>query len=161
MVVEIDNRQSIATIDRKALADIARRLAMLSGAEPGSVALILLDSDGMARINESVVGHLGPTDVITLFYDAVPGDPCGSSADIILNVQYALEQRQEDPSRELAYYLAHAFNHLSGRDDNTPAKRTAMHRRERRWLSAIATEVPALALSRRAGRRSARRRLKA
>lgn len=146
MQVEIENRQGRGKYSRKGLAALARRLAELSGAEAFETTLILVDSEGIAPINAAAVGHTGPTDVITLSYGAIPGEGGGASAEIVLNVQFALEQNPEDPSRELAYYLAHAFDHLSGRDDDTPARRTAMHRRERRWLAASAAEVAALDL---------------
>ena len=137
MRIEIENRQRLARIDRRALRALAERLSALSGVAPGEVALILVDDAGIAPVNRAAVGHEGPTDVITLPYEAIPGEEGGPSAEIILNVERALGQRPEDPSRELAYYLAHAFDHLSGRDDDTPAARTAMHRRERRWLSRL------------------------
>lgn len=147
MQIAIENRQRAGTFSGKALAALARRFAAISGVDTGLVALIMVDSDGMAPINAAAVGHTGPTDVITLAYDAIPGED-GPSAEIILNVQFALEQNPEDPSRELAYYLAHAFDHLSGRDDGTPSGRTAMHRRERRWLAACAEDVARVRLRR-------------
>ena len=140
MRVAIDNRQRVAKIDRRALRALAARLSELSGAAPDEVTLILTDDAGIAPINKAAVGHEGPTDVITLQYEAIPGDEVGASAEIIVNVERAIGQRPKDPSRELAYYLAHAFDHLTGRDDATPATREAMHRRERRWLSLALTE---------------------
>lgn len=138
MRVTIENRQRLARVDCRALRSLAQSLSALSGAAPGEVAVILVDDAGIEPINRAAVGHDGATDVITLTYDAIPGEEYGSTAEIILNVERALGQRPEDPSLELAYYLAHAFDHLSGRDDATPATRTAMHRRERRWLSRLA-----------------------
>ena len=121
---------------------VAQRLAALAKVPVEAATVIVTDDKGIASINKAAVGHTGPTDVITLFYDAIPGDVEGASAEIIVNAQRALEQNPEDPSREFAYYLAHAFDHLSGRDDATPPARTAMHRRERRWLAAIAESSP-------------------
>ena len=137
MHVEIDNRQDKLKIQPRMLRDFATQFASLAKVDLGETTLIIVDDEGCAPINKAAVGHKGATDVITLFYPAIPGDETGSSAEIIVNAECALKQRPEDPVRELAFYIAHAFNHLSGRDDDTPEKRTAMHRRERRWLSTV------------------------
>ena len=102
--------------------------------------LILVDDAGIAPINASAVGHAGATDVITLTYPALPGEEPGDSAEIILNVECAWKQGGggEGADRELAFYLAHAFDHLAGHDDASPAARASMHRREWRWLRALA-----------------------
>ena len=93
------------------------------------------------------------TDVITLTYPALPGEDPGDSAEIILNVECAWKQGGggEGADRELAFYLAHAFDHLAGHDDATPAARTSMHRREWRWLKSLGP-VPALFSSPRTAR---------
>ena len=143
MKVSLSNRQRLARPDAAAIRAVAARLSALSGAAPAELTITLADDASIAPVNAAAVGHAGPTDVITLSYDAIPGDPDGPSAEIFLNVECAISQRPDDPSRELAYYLAHAFNHLAGHDDATPATRTAMHRRERRWLNALAP-LPAL-----------------
>ena len=135
MDITIENRQRKLKIDRRALIRHAEALAGLAGVSLGSLTLIVVDDAGCAPINEAAVGHVGPTDVITLFYEAIPGDE--ASAEIVLNAECAAQQRPEDPWREFVFYLAHAFNHLSGRDDDTPERRTAMHRRERRWLAQL------------------------
>lgn len=159
MVVEIENWQAKARIDAAAVRLAALRLAELAKAPVDYVTVIVTDDEGISPINEAAVGHVGPTDVITLFYEAIPGDDEGASAEIVINVQCALEQNPENPSWEFAYYLAHAFDHLSGRDDATPQTRTAMHRRERRWLAAIGDALPRdlvkTATARGRGRRSA------
>ena len=40
--------------------------------------------------------------------------------------------------RELALYLAHGCDHLTGADDATPAGRARMRRRELGWLRELA-----------------------
>lgn len=142
MEIGLENRQKLAAIDGRALEELALKLAAIAKAPACRATVIATDNAGIAPINRAAVGHEGPTDVITLFYDAIPGDDEGASAEIVINVQCALEQNPENPSWEFAYYLAHAFDHLSGRDDATPQTRTAMHRRERRWLAAIGDALP-------------------
>jgi ssRNA-specific RNase YbeY (16S rRNA maturation enzyme) len=48
---------------------------------------------------------------------------------------------------ELALYIAHGFDHLSGADDDTPARRAAMRRTEMRWLAGLQPEIKNLILS--------------
>ena len=78
------------------------------------------------------------TDVVAQAYAAVPG-VCAETAELILNAERArIEGRRRlgGPARELALYLAHGLDHLAGHDDDTPARRRAMRRRELAWLDA-------------------------
>jgi rRNA maturation RNase YbeY len=138
--VDIVRNQRAFRIDARALRKLARTLAAKSGRSLRDITLILVDDAGIAPINAAAVGHSGATDVITMVYPALPGEPPGDSAEIVLNVECAWKQGggEGGADRELAYYLAHAFDHLAGHDDATPAARTAMHRRERRWLGELA-----------------------
>ena len=79
------------------------------------------------------------TDVVAQAYAAVPG-VCGATAELILNAERAQAEgraRAGGPARELALYLAHGLDHLAGADDDTPAARRAMRRRETDWLDAV------------------------
>ena len=103
----------------------------------GAIDIILVDDAGIVPINTAALGHEGATDVITLPYPAIPGEDSGATAEIVINVERAWQQGGRDPQtadRELALYLAHACDHLRGFDDDTPAARRAMRRREWRWL---------------------------
>ncbi len=143
--VDIVSNQRAFRIDARALRKLARILAAKSGRLLRDITLILVDDAGIAPINAAAVGHSGATDVITLVYPSLPGEEPGDSAEIVLNVECAWKQGGggDGANRELAYYLAHAFDHLAGHDDDTPAARTAMHRRERRWLDEL-SPFPAL-----------------
>lgn len=134
--VAVENRQGKYSVSRPALRRLVRVLAAKAAVALRDVTLILVDDAGCAAINVAAVGHAGPTDVITLTYPAVPGEEPGDSAEIVLNLECAWNQGGggEGASRELAFYLAHAFDHLAGHDDDTPAARTSMHRREWRWI---------------------------
>ena len=137
-VAVVANQRSFR-LSAPALRTLARRLAEKSRRPLRDITLILVDDAGIAPINAAAVGHTGATDVITLTYPALPGEDPGDSAEIILNVECAWKQGGggEGADRELAFYLAHAFDHLAGHDDATPAARTSMHRREWRWLKAL------------------------
>ena len=137
-VAVVANQRSFR-LSAPALRTLARRLAEKSRRPLRDIPLILVDDAGIAPINAAAVGHTGATDVITLTYPALPGEDPGDSAEIILNVECAWKQGGggKGADRELAFYLAHAFDHLAGHDDATPTERTSMHRREWRWLKAL------------------------
>lgn len=98
----------------------------------------LVDDRGIEAVNIAVLNHAGPTDVITQRYLPCPGEPCGLIGEIFVNVEQAwrVSSRRKNwsPDRELALYLAHGVDHLSGADDHTAADRARMRRRELRWL---------------------------
>lgn len=135
MDVIVENRQKALCVPIPAFKRLVRELASKAKVDLGEVTVILVDDAGIAPINEAAVGHQGATDVITMPFEAMPGAP--ASAEIVIDAEMALSQRPEDPLQELAFYLAHAFDHLAGHDDATPASRTSMHRREWRWLRSV------------------------
>lgn len=108
------------------------------------IAVILLDDAGMRPVNHQLMGREDVTDVISCLYEPVPGEE-GYSADIFVNIELAGRRgrRRRPPewsvSRELALYIAHGLNHLTGADDGTPRERARMRRREMRWLTDAAS----------------------
>lgn len=87
-------------------------------------------------MNEAVFGKPEPTDVITVSYDALPGRTAPARAEIFVNAERALAIGRRGPrvSRELALYIAHGLQHLSGTSDRTPTLRAKMRRQETQWL---------------------------
>lgn len=140
----ITNAQRRVRVSRAALREF---ITWLAGHIPefdpeawAEVSLVITDDDGIAGLNERFLRHRGPTDVITFSFPPVPGAP-GRRGEIYVNAERALleaRRRRIDPSRELAFYIAHGFDHLAGFDDRTPAMRARMHRRERAWIRAWA-----------------------
>ncbi|HEY5621557.1 MAG TPA: rRNA maturation RNase YbeY [Pontiella sp.] len=106
------------------------------------VCAVLVDDEGIAQPNREYFGKNRPTDVISFRYDPVPGEGEGYSGDLIINVERAM---QEGTARgrtdyELALYLAHGFDHLSGAEDDTDEKRRKMRATETAWLRAAGSE---------------------
>ena len=153
--VEVVRVQRAYKVSTRGLRDLARKLATLSARPLRDITVILADDATIAPVNMAAVGHQGATDVITMVYPSLPGEEPGDSAEIVLNVECAWKQGGggAGADRELAFYLAHAFDHLAGHDDATPSERTSMHRREWRWLSSL-EPLPALFAQSR-GRRKA------
>ena len=144
MRVSVCNRQRVRAVDIAAVKRLVQMLAELARARmPGEapwreVTVHLLDDAGIAPVNQAVMGHEGATDVITQRYESMPGEPQGLIGELFVNVEYAcaLAPRRAGWSaeREVALYLAHGCDHLSGADDHTPEERAAMRRRELMWL---------------------------
>lgn len=125
---------------------------MLETSDPGTVweevTLLLTDDIGMTRFNREFFGKDRPTDVISFRCEPVPGEP-GTTGDLIVNVDCAVREgpRHDGIHTELALYIAHGFNHLSGANDDTPARRATMRRTEMRWLKALKSPAENLILA--------------
>ena len=102
-----------------------------------SLEINLTDDARIREIKKQVFGIDEITDVIALRYDPVPGIETGTTAEIFVNVRRAQERAaggRWTAARELALYLAHGCDHLSGADDASEADYLRMRRRELRWL---------------------------
>ena len=105
--------------------------------------MVLTDDEGITQPNRDYFGKDRPTDVISFRYDPVPGETAGFSGDLIINVDRAVQigPEQNGADYELALYIAHGFDHLSGAEDDTPAKKKAMLATETAWLEEIGTDL--------------------
>ena len=104
----------------------------------GELSVTLTDDAAMPAYKAGCFGVRAQTDVVAQAYAAVPG-VAAASAELILNAERAKAEgaaRPGGPARELALYLAHGLDHLAGADDDVPARRRAMRRRETAWLDA-------------------------
>jgi probable rRNA maturation factor len=111
------------------------KLQRLSATEWEEISVVIVDDIQSREINNMHLQHDYPTDVITYTLPPMPGEDT-FSGEIIVNVQYAERHVTKNfPfSRELALYIAHGFDHLSGADDHTEAEYNRMRRRDLRWL---------------------------
>ena len=100
---------------------------------------MLLDDLGIAHVNQRCFQKDAVTDVISLTYAPAPGME-DLTAEIFVNIQRCLDlgPRHGGADRELALYIAHGCNHITGGRDDEPAARRQMRRRENLWLSSAA-----------------------
>ncbi|MEI7901111.1 MAG: rRNA maturation RNase YbeY [bacterium] len=143
----LHNTQHRFKLDADALKRLAHALASLAQARMPDdppwqeVAIHLLDDAAIAPVNAAIMAHEGATDVITQRYEPVPGEPAGLIGELFVNVERvacaAPRHAAWSADRELALYLAHGFDHLTGSNDRTPAERTRMRRRELAWLKRL------------------------
>ena len=143
MKIRLLNRQRALAIRPAALRRLVRTLAARAfpadaPAPCAELAVVLVDNAAMPAYKAGCFGVRAQTDVVVQAYAAVPG-ACPATAELILNAERARQEgrrRPGGPARELALYLAHGLDHLAGADDDTPARRRAMRRRETAWLDA-------------------------
>ncbi|MFA5688652.1 MAG: rRNA maturation RNase YbeY [Kiritimatiellales bacterium] len=150
MKITVRNQQKKHRLNLPAIRKLTAELAVhLRAGTPAveweEVTLLLADNAGITQTNREFFGKDRPTDVISFRYDPIPGE-AGCTGDLIVNVDRAVEEgpQHSGVSAELALYIAHGFNHLSGADDNTPARRAAMRRTELRRLAGIKTDIKTL-----------------
>ena len=135
------NRQKSHLIQSKKLQNLTdwlgEQLAAKTAPESwGEVSIVLVDDEGITQTNREYFGKNRPTDVISFRYDPVPGEDAVLSGDLLVNADRAVLEgtARGNIDRELALYIAHGFNHLSGADDDTPEKRKRMRATETAWL---------------------------
>jgi probable rRNA maturation factor len=122
---------------RRLLTFLMDKATRGSGQCWGEVSLVISDDIGIREVNRLHLGHDDSTDVISYSFDPLPGQPpTEASGEIFINVERAQKvgKRFGGVNRELALYMAHGCDHLSGEDDSTPEKRRRMRQRELRWL---------------------------
>jgi probable rRNA maturation factor len=162
MKTTVQNRQEQYPLNLSKIRNLTALLSRLLAAEHPETGLehtgvILLDDPGMQALNGRYFQKDRPTDVISFRYAAVPG-AASPAGEVLVNVDRAVQvgPRHQGVSLELALYIAHGVNHLSGADDATPAERAAMRRTERRWLRAAAAKGLTEGLVGETGRREGR-----
>jgi len=103
---------------------------------------VLVDDDSITRANREYFGKNRPTDVISFRYDPIPGEANAFSGDLLVNVDRAVSEgtARGKLDHELALYIAHGFDHLSGAEDNTPEQQKSMRATETAWLRTARAE---------------------
>ncbi len=93
-----------------------------------------------AEVNDAILGHEGPTDVITQRYEPFPGEPPGLIGELYVNIdeaqRIAAKLGHTTFEEEVVLYIAHGCDHLTDADDATTEKRRAMRKRDLRWMHA-------------------------
>ena len=166
-VVEVVRRVRRPAVDRRRCIRLLAFLVEAAGRRRGvprpvwnTVCALLVGDRASGEAHLAVFDDPAPTDVITLSYDAAPGEAPGLSGELVVNLDRALAEGLRrargrraaawGPDQELALYLAHGVDHLTGADDHEPADRQRMRTRELRWLAAASRRnlVAGLFLSR-------------
>jgi rRNA maturation RNase YbeY len=140
--ITIGNRQRRLAVDRRKLIALsryllARALDRCGLPAPSEICIIVTGHDQMRTCKQACFGVDQTTDVIALRYAPGPAETRWS-AEIIVNVEQAEDWSRRSKagnlSRELALYIAHGMDHLTGGEDHTRSERQKMRRTELGWL---------------------------
>ena len=141
MKISVHNRQSKRRPNIRKLAALAHffmRLAVRRNPAScwNNITVVLTDHVRIAALNRVFLNKTADTDVIAFQSNPVPGFGTGVSGEIHLDVERAIEagKYRGGATGELALYLAHGCDHLTGADDRTVRQRRRMRRRELRWI---------------------------
>ena len=127
--------------NKQKVLKLAAAAAEITGSGIAHVlSLSFVSESEMAEINQSFVGHTGPTDVICFDYrqsqSALP-ETLDSEDDVEVEIIVCpavaareASKRSLPYSRELTLYLVHGLLHSAGEDDLKPELKRIMRRRE-------------------------------
>ena len=126
MITNILNHQKNHPVQVQQLQKLADWLGLKLTAKTAperwsEVCIVLTDDEGITLTNREYFGKDRPTDVISFRYDPIPGEEDGVTGDLIINVDRAVQVGPEHQgiNYELALYMAHGFDHLTGAEDDT------------------------------------------
>ncbi len=135
--------------------DLARQVLEGEGVTGGQLDLILVDPDDMAELNETHMGHEGPTDVLSFPMDAdemelsfgadfeqtsgaASDQPPLHLGDVVICPAVAERQAPEHCGTieaELSLLIIHGVLHILGHDHAEPEETAIMQARERDHLA--------------------------
>jgi probable rRNA maturation factor len=144
--IEFVSEQRAKRLDLRLLKHITHAaLAELPGVTGWNLTFHLVGAKKMAAINETHLGHAGPTDVITFDYleNATRHAPRVLHGEIFICVPVAITQAREfqtDWQSEVIRYIVHALLHLCGYDDLNSTARRVMKRHENRIVQKLARQ---------------------
>jgi probable rRNA maturation factor len=136
--LSLRNRQRTRPVNlrslRRRLHDL---LAVLLELREFDLTVHLVNAREMTQLNQTLLGHEGPTDVITLDYSEA-AHPDALTGEIFVCVDEAVLQagrfRATWPA-ELIRYIIHGVLHLRGHNDLEAKARRRMKREENRLLN--------------------------
>jgi probable rRNA maturation factor len=148
--LSLSNHQRARQIDLRLLRRLTRDLLQdLLHAGDYDLAIHLVNSREMTRLNETHLRHAGSTDVITFDYsEAGTGVLAG---EIFICLEEAIIQAARFRTlwqAELVRYIVHGLLHLRGYDDTRPAPRRKMKREENRLVKELSRLFPLRKLER-------------
>ncbi len=159
------DRTEAASVDLARWTDVATRTLVGESVTAGQLDLIFVDTDEMAELNETHMGHEGPTDVLSFPLDvedddfpALPADLGDDDddndnddvmslhlGDIVVCPAVAEKQAPEhcgSLDAELSLLIVHGVLHILGHDHVEPEETSAMQARERVHLAALGHTHP-------------------
>jgi rRNA maturation RNase YbeY len=139
----IKNRQRAIALNTRFLRVITKTLLTeILLIEDFDLAIYIVGTPEMARLNQRFLHHEGSTDVITFAYTDSPQLLHG---EVFICVDDAIAQARQFRTSwpdEIVRYAIHGILHLQGFDDLRPIARRKMKREENRLLRTITRLFP-------------------
>ena len=134
VTVTVSNRQRRLKINASLLVRIVERALEFLHDDRAGLGIVLVDDDGIAKLNAQYHNTQGPTDVLSFDYGEGQGE-------LIISADHVIAQARRfrsTPSRELVLYVVHGILHLRGHNDVALRDRRRMRAAERRLMSRLA-----------------------
>ena len=115
------------------------------GRPTAECSVLLVDDAGIAALNRTYRGVIGPTDVLAFPMTEGPFGKLTPDClgDVVISAETALRQaRGGDVRAECALLLVHGILHLLGYDHGTLRQRQRMWKRQAALLAACGVAVP-------------------
>ena len=145
MAISLRNRQQKIPVETPRLRRVAQKALHALGRPTADCSVVLVDDAGIAALNRTYRGVVGPTDVLAFpmtegpFAELAP-DCLG---DVVILAETALRQAHGGDLRaECALLLVHGILHLLGYDHGTLRQRQRMWKRQAALLAACGITVP-------------------
>ncbi len=113
------------------MASVVKAVLIAENARIDTYSIVLVDNDGIAELNNRLLGRACPTDVISFECDEGPDGSI--EAEAYISVEQATLQAKElghSVIWELAFLTAHAVLHSLGHDDGDEDSRHRMLERQ-------------------------------
>jgi rRNA maturation RNase YbeY len=140
--VYLRNQQRARRVDRKYFCRVIQSLLHDNlHREQYVLAIYLVGTKTITRINETHLRHRGPTDVIAFDYSD-SASPALLAGDVFICVDEAIRQARKYKTTwqsELARYAVHGILHLCGFDDQRSGARKKMKHEEDRLMRQLAS----------------------
>jgi probable rRNA maturation factor len=136
VTVTVSNRQRRLKINASLLVRIVERALEFLHDDRAGLGIVLVDDDGIAKLNAQYHNTQGPTDVLSFDYGEGQGE-------LIISADHVIAQARRfrsTSSRELVLYVVHGMLHLRGHNDVALRDRRRMRAAERRLLSRLARD---------------------
>lgn len=108
--------------------------------QQGSINLIVIDSEEMARMNEQFRGKAGPTDILTFSYyspELTSQDTAGEIYLCLEKIKFYAQESGKTYKEQLEYIVIHGLVHLMGYDHETDEDWREMERIEKKVQSLL------------------------
>ncbi len=131
--ISVFNDSGYQYIPRQKIIITLEQLLFDEKVEEATVNIIVMDNEGIQKINNKYLEHDYPTDVISFKMEEDVFE-----AEVYISIEMAMSNAAEYKSswrEELVRYAIHGILHLLGYDDSTDESVAIMRKKEKKYLS--------------------------